>query len=159
MYSLRVILFIQIEIVNRNLHKLDNTSSGQVLERLKAALKVSTDSELAEATQTNRQTLGNWRLRQSIPYSLCVKTAQSKNISLDWLLAGEGPMQRLDGGKSQVEDFPNPQERSILSLYRSLSSEDQQAIHQIVSEKKRLREVEKRLEELLQALATSNFTT
>ena len=149
---MRVSLFTHNAKVNKELFKLGKSSAGAVLDRLQIVFEVANDSQLCEATGTPRPTLGNWRARQSVPYSLCVSVADSKGISLDWLLTGEGPMRR---GEISPTSTPTntAQEEAILSLYRSLSESDQREIQSAAEEKKRIRDIEQRLEDLTAALA------
>lgn len=70
---------------------MHNTSL--VLDRLQTVFGVSTDTDLAEKLGVKRATLGAWRTRESTPYAECINIAESRNISLDWLLTGKGDMQ------------------------------------------------------------------
>lgn len=65
-------------------------SSDEVLDRLKLALRIETDSELANILGIKRATLSNWRSRNSIDLPLLFSKCES--ISLDWLIKGEGEM-------------------------------------------------------------------
>jgi len=126
-----------------------------VLERLMTVFAVDSDSELARKLDVNRQTLGSWRSRQSIPYALCVNISEAEGVSLDWLLAGEGEM--LRGGSISPTSKPaaNPQEDAILALFRSLEETDRREIQSAAEEKKRIRDIEQRLEDLTEALAVA----
>ena len=62
-----------------------------VIERMKVALSVSTDSALAKSLGLKGSgTVSSWKTRGSIPFNECLKISQNKNISLDWLISGEG---------------------------------------------------------------------
>lgn len=69
-----------------------NTDTNSVLGRLQLLYGVQSDSELSRVTGINRQTIGSWRARSSIPYELCVSLASERGVSLNWLLAGTGAM-------------------------------------------------------------------
>lgn len=61
-----------------------------VVNRLREALGVSSDTELADALRTSRQNVSKWRARGSVPYAEAVYVSLSKGISLDYLLTGAG---------------------------------------------------------------------
>ncbi|NWD70756.1 helix-turn-helix domain-containing protein [Pseudomonas gingeri] len=125
------------------------------MNRLHIALGVENDSQLCEATGTNRQTMGNWRSRNSVPYPLCVKLAEELGLSLDWLLAGEGKMFRgMSGAATDAPAF-DPQEEAVLALFRSLGEAGKRDIQSAAEEKKRLMDVEQRVKELTEALAAT----
>ncbi len=78
-------------------------SSDEVLDRLKYALKIDTDSELANELGIKRATLSNWRSRNSIDLPLLFSICES--INLDWLITGRGEMtkQNILADKSSIQ--------------------------------------------------------
>ncbi len=121
-----------------------------VLDRLHQIFGVKNDSQLCSALGVNRSTVGSWISRESVPYAICVDIAAERGISLDWLLTGEGPMLRgqsapVDSGSSGPA---NPREQAILELYRALDEDAQREIQSAAEEKKRLKALEQRLQEL-----------
>ncbi|WP_093380822.1 helix-turn-helix transcriptional regulator [Pseudomonas sp. UC 17F4] len=126
--------------------KLGKKTAGDVLDRLQIVFGVGSDSQLCVTVGVPRATMGNWRSRDSVPYELCVRVAEAEGLSLDWLLRGEGPMK--PGEVAPVTSANTPQEDAILSLYRALGDADRRDIQSAVEEKKRLRDIEQRLEEL-----------
>ncbi|WP_439864317.1 helix-turn-helix domain-containing protein [Pseudomonas antarctica] len=110
-------------------------SLDAVLERLMTVFAVDSDSDLARKLDVNRQTLGSWRSRQSIPYALCVSVSEAEGVSLDWLLAGEGAMLRGVSSHSAEKGTRNPQEDAILALFRSLEEADRREIQNAAEEK------------------------
>lgn len=124
-----------------------------VLERLMTVFSVDSDSELARKLGVNRQTLGSWRSRKSIPYALCVNVSESEGVSLDWLLTGEGTMLRAGSEAVSETAAINPQEEAILELFRSLGEAGRREIQIAAEEKKRLMDVEQRLKDLTKILA------
>ncbi|WP_260845986.1 helix-turn-helix domain containing protein [Pseudomonas azotoformans] len=114
---------------------------------------VDSDSELARKLDVNRQTLGSWRSRQSIPYALCVNVSEAEGVSLDWLLTGEGAMLRGGTVAPTASPVTSPQEDAILALFRSLEETDRREIQSAAEEKKRIRDIEQRLKDLTEALA------
>jgi len=124
-----------------------------VLERLMTVFAVDSDSELARKLDVNRQTLGSWRSRQSIPYALCVSVSEVEGVSLDWLLTGEGSMFRCGEVEPSETLTKNKQEEAILELFRSLGEAGKREIQSAAEEKKRLMDVEQSLKDLKEALS------
>ena len=79
-----------------------------VLARLKLLTGSDTDVQLARALAVSPQTLSSWKVRDSIPYSLCIDLARQHGCSLDWLLLGERDdrqaLQSLDSWQSEMLD-------------------------------------------------------
>ncbi len=140
--------------VNRVLLILKNEDVRQVLDRMQLLLGVKNDSELAAALGINRSTMGSWVSREAVPYAICVSLAAEKGASLDWLLSGVGPMLRGGSAPSAaMSSGLSPREEAILGLLRGLDEADQRDIQSAAEEKKRLRQIEQRLQELTNALA------
>ncbi|MEE1883176.1 helix-turn-helix domain-containing protein [Pseudomonas soli] len=132
---------------------MDKKSAAAVLDRLHTVFGVKNDSQLCEVTGVNRPTMGNWRSRNSVPYPLCVSVAEEKGVSLDWLITGEGVMDRSHRTNEDDALLDDPLERSILTLCRSLDEEAKRDIQSVAQEKKRLSDIEKQLTKLMLALA------
>ena len=64
-------------------------SSEKIIERLKEALEINSDSALAERLKVTKGTLSNWKARNSLDFEKCFSCDL---ISVDWLLTGEGEM-------------------------------------------------------------------
>ncbi|MCP2022945.1 UNVERIFIED_ORG: hypothetical protein J2Y76_003860 [Pseudomonas reinekei] len=129
--------------------------SQAVLARLKQVTGTKTDASLSSALQISPQTLSSWRGRDSTPYSLCVEIAQTRGISLDWLLLGEGPILRQTiTDSSDTDQESTTRENTILALWRLLDENDRCAIQNTLEEKQRLRDMELRLSEMAAILAT-----
>lgn len=146
---------------------MSSTGVLAVLARLKSFLGVTSDAELAGVLETSPQTVSSWKRRESIPYALCVELSSSYGVSLDWLLKGkdtEHPTSPLNDTSSQKnanhsEEALTQREQEILGLLRGLDEADQRDIHSAAQEKKRLREIEQRLQELTNALAAGAART
>jgi hypothetical protein len=133
---------------------LRSKKSQAVLARLKQITGTKTDASLSTALQISPQTLSSWKGRDSTPYSLCVEIAQTRGISLDWLLLGEGPVLRQTVTNSSQADPQSTRENTILTLWRLLGEDDRCAIQNALEEKHRLRDMELRLCEMAAILAT-----
>ena len=133
---------------------MGNKTAGAVLDRLQVVYGVKNDNQLGDALQINRSTLGNWRSRDSVPYTICVGVAEDRDISLDWLLTGMGSMSRdkakanLGMEESTARYGMDPKERAILELFRELDEGGQREIQSAAEEKKRLKALEQRIQEL-----------
>ncbi|EOK5395662.1 helix-turn-helix domain-containing protein [Pseudomonas aeruginosa] len=123
-------------------------SLDAVLGRMMGFFGVTTDSALARALPVNRQTLAGWRKRDSVPYGECIKFCEMYGISLDWLLTGEGPMLRSEVGRAAPANAESPREQALLALWRELDEDAQREIQLAAEEKKRLKTLEQRLQEL-----------
>lgn len=65
-------------------------SSEKIIERLKEALEINSDSTLAERLKVTKGTLSNWKARNSLDFEKVFSVCGL--ISVDWLLTGEGEM-------------------------------------------------------------------
>lgn len=65
-------------------------SSEKIIERLKEALEINSDSSLAERLKVTKGTLSNWKARNSLDFEKVFSVCDL--ISVDWLLTGEGEM-------------------------------------------------------------------
>lgn len=124
-----------------------------VLRRMKLITATNTDSELSSALALSPQTLSSWKIRNSIPYSLCVNLAACHDVSLDWLILGEGPQQRACSNNAAViDDGTENWESRLLNQLRALGPQDRQAIAKAVEEKQRFRQLERQVEEMSRQL-------
>ncbi|MCY1297030.1 Bacteriophage CI repressor helix-turn-helix domain protein [compost metagenome] len=127
---------------------MGNKNAASVLDRLQLVFGAKNDTQLGEALQVNRSTLGNWRNRDSVPYTICVDVALERGVSLDWLLTGDGPMKRGEAALPVGVSTESPREQALLALWRELGEDDQREIQRVAEEKKRLTSLEQRLAEL-----------
>lgn len=121
-------------------------------------VEATSDSALARAIPVNRQTLASWRKRDRVPYLECIKFSEEHGLSLDWLLTGEGPMRREEQPQpaAPAVEVPegysafemSPREAAMLELFRSLDEDGQREIQGAAAEKKRLSDLEQRVQEL-----------
>ena len=133
--------------------------SQAVLTRLKLITGTSTDAALSSALQISPQTLSSWKGRDSTPYAICIDIAQTRGISLDWLLLGEGPMLRhVETNTTDVTSESTTRENTILALWRLLNEDDQFAIQSALEEKRRLRDLELKLAEMTSTLSTLQYS-
>jgi len=62
--------------------------AAAVIDRMKMAVRVKTDTELATKIGVSKTTVASWRSRNSIPLFECVGVAEDAQVSLDWLIFG-----------------------------------------------------------------------
>lgn len=119
-------------------------SKPLILNRLKEALNITKDTDLACLLGVSKSTLSNWVSRNSIDYdkvfSLC------EHISIDWLLTGQGNMLR---NTEHFETLPNNQSQNsdLVSLLKEQVKEQQAKITEQAIEIGMLRERLKLIEE------------
>ena len=120
----------------------------QILGRLLLVLAAKNESELAKLLDTTSSNISTWKKRGSIPLAICEQLARQRGLSMDWLLYGEGPMHRGEGGQVVQAAAESPREQAMLALWRELDENAQREIQRAAEEKKRLTEIEQRLAEL-----------
>jgi hypothetical protein len=93
------------DVAKMSTSKLDDPRFGAlaVIERLKEVFGVTSDAALAEKMNVPRQRISKWKIRNSIPYLEAVEVSFSRNVSLDYLLAGEGAEARKLRGPSELD--------------------------------------------------------
>ncbi|WP_221800483.1 helix-turn-helix domain-containing protein [Oceanobacter mangrovi] len=131
---------------------MDKKSASAVIERLKRCLGAGSDSELSRITKVNRQTLSNWKTRNTVPYTLCIQAAEEQHFSLDWLLLGVGQPTSHALAEETASNCSSPpltdKQQELLALFDNLSAVQQQDLLADVKEKSRISEMEKALEDL-----------
>lgn len=133
---------------------MGNKSAASVLDRMHLVYGVKNDNQLGEALEVNRSTLGNWRARDSVPYTICVDLATARGISLDWLLTGEGPMRRGEGDAAAAPNAADPREAALLAHYSELDDTAQLEILGAARLRRRVDTLERQLQELQAVVAT-----
>lgn len=118
---------------------------ASVLDRLKRLTATESDAELSRALSISPQTLSSWKVRESIPYSLCVDIARQYACSLDWLLLGKPERHCVCQGNEGWEC-------DILERLRTLSQADRQAVLLLIQDKQRIQQLEQQLSALTRQL-------
>jgi hypothetical protein len=138
-------------------------SANDVIERLKMVFNAGSDQALSSFIGASKTTISSWRQRDSIPYAVCIRVAQEKGITLDWLLTGVEPMYRSQiaapAGRSGLsptyaEEAP-PIDQTVINtarLLEELTPTQRREIFDDIEEKKRLNTIERELDELKQEL-------
>ncbi len=79
---------------NNNEMKLTLSETEDIIGRLKEALDVKSDGQLAKNLGITRQNIGAARKRDDVPPGWIYKVAELSGCSMDWLRFGQGPQRR-----------------------------------------------------------------
>ena len=85
---------------NNENNKLNSilTEAEMIISRLKEALQVKSDGQVATYLGISRQNIGAARKRGDIPPGWISKVAEITGYSMDWLCFGNGPKLRVEYG-------------------------------------------------------------
>jgi len=72
------------------------SETEEIIGRLKEALNVKSDGELAKNLGISRQNIGAARKREDVPPGWIYKVAELSGCSMDWLRFGQGPKVRVE---------------------------------------------------------------
>lgn len=81
---------------NNNEIGVSLSESQEIIERLKEALNVKSDGQLANHLGISRQNIGAARKRDDVPPGWIHKVAELSGCSMDWLRFGHGPKSRME---------------------------------------------------------------
>jgi DNA-binding CsgD family transcriptional regulator len=76
--------------------RLSLSEAEEIIGRLKEALNVKSDGELAKNLGISRQNIGAARKRDDVPPGWIYKVAELSGCSMDWLRFGQGPKVRTE---------------------------------------------------------------
>jgi hypothetical protein len=62
----------------------------EIFHRLSQVIDIKSNNKLADLFMVAEQTIRTWKNRDKIPYEQLVEVSKRNNISLNWLLTGEG---------------------------------------------------------------------
>lgn len=63
---------------------------NDILTRLKSALNIKSDAELAEVLNIKTNVLGNWKSRNSLDHGAIIRVCEERGIDLNWILKTTG---------------------------------------------------------------------
>ena len=81
---------------NKNDLSVKLSETEEIIGRLKEALNVRSDGELANNLGISRQNIGAARKRDDVPPGWIYKVAEISGCSMDWLRFGQGPKVRVE---------------------------------------------------------------
>ncbi len=70
---------------------MSRQNAKKILHRVKEALGVSTDAELAARLGVVHGTIGSWKSRDTLDYKLLIDATLEAGANLHWLFTGVGP--------------------------------------------------------------------
>jgi hypothetical protein len=94
-----------ISLHNANMQIISSHNANFILNRVKLALNISTDTKLSLFLGIDNSTLSSWKKRNSIDYPLIF--AKCKHINYDWLITGSGEMIRGNSIPEQIHHNEN----------------------------------------------------
>lgn len=118
-----------------------------IIDRLKSVFNVTTDSALCRALDVSPQTLSSWKLRDSIPYAICVDISIKQNVSLDWLLLGRGEPVN-EACNEIVTSAVSNSDLTLIELLGQLDPEVKKDILRRAEEKQQMINMQKELDKL-----------
>lgn len=77
---------------------------NNILDRVRDALGISTDTALAKELDVSQQVVSNWRSRGSMDFQRVVDRAVKDGVDLRWLLIGEHS--QVDGVRRMIVKSP-----------------------------------------------------
>ena len=89
---------------NNSRINLDLSETEEIIGRLKHALDVKSDGQLAKYLGITRQNIGAARKRDDVPPGWIYKVAEVSGCSMDWLRFGQGPKKRVAYSSSKTRD-------------------------------------------------------
>lgn len=127
-----------------------------VIGRLKKALKINNDCELAERINMKPTTFNSRKKSQSLPYEEILVLANTEKLDFNWVLTGEGEMLKTKPEPIQPSSTEDRRigasERRIgimQELLDGLNQTQQQEILLVIEEKKRMNEMQRQIEQLI----------
>jgi len=75
-----------------------------ILERLKELEDFRFDAQVCELLGSTKTQLNNWKTRNTIPYEKLFTYCESREVSMNWLLSGEGPVHLMDKEMESLRD-------------------------------------------------------
>lgn len=108
-------------------------NSSEILDRLRGALKLSNDTELATTLGIKKATLSNWRSRNSLDWPLLFSFC--KQMDLNWLVWGD----KTDALQSQTAPHETPSNDALITHLDSKLREKDKEIGNLREEIGRLK--------------------
>ena len=104
------------KINNSNGLNISLNETEEIIGRLKEALNVKSDGQLAKYLSITRQNIGAARKRDDVPPGWIYKVAELSGCSMDWLRFGHGP--KVRAGYTAAGSKPKGELSSQASPYK-----------------------------------------
>lgn len=111
----------------------------EVIDRLKKALQIKADYELAERLNMKATSFNSRKKANSLPYEEILLLANSENLNIDWLLTGNGQMLKSDATENAVVPI---RAKQFAEIFQFLNAKQQEEIFAVIEEKKRINALE-----------------
>lgn len=92
---------------------------NEVIDRLKKALKIKADYEIAERLNMKAGAFNARKKSDSLPYEELLLLAELEKLDYNWLLTGEGTMLKGGGANENFSD----EDVKLLKLIKALAPE------------------------------------
>lgn len=117
----------------------------EIMDRLKKVTNANSYNSLADALGLSSSAFANLKKRGSVPYDKIISLASSLNVSIDWVITGEGEMYRTPKDESEVTDKHS---EKVLELYGALSDTQRKEILFAIEEKQQLNQLMETVQQL-----------
>jgi hypothetical protein len=98
----------------------------EVMGRVKKALKIKTDKELAERLNMKETTFNSRKKANSLPFEELLGLANTENWDFNWVLKGEGTMYQSAGTLT-------PRQKALLDNYENMDEHCKRTIEAAAS--------------------------
>lgn len=113
---------------------------NEVIDRLKKVLKINHDYEVAERLNMKPGAFNARKKSDSLPYEEILLLAELEKLDYNWLLTGEGTMLK-NSGVIEISGM-NIKQKALFEGYNYLSEQQQDEVLAVISEKKRINDLE-----------------
>lgn len=79
---------------------------SEIIEKMRWAGKLKNDSAVARRLGVTPQALSNYKKRGEMPSDLVLKFSKMYDLSMDWLITGEGVAQKPGVGDTGLASYP-----------------------------------------------------
>ena len=84
----------------------------EIIEKMRWAGKLKNDSAVARRLGVTPQALSNYKKRGEMPTDLVLKFSGMYGLSMDWLITGEGPVQKPGTSGKGLVSYPTAGEET-----------------------------------------------
>jgi len=116
-----------------------------VISRVKKALKIKADYELANRINMKPTAFNSRKKANSLPFEELLVLANSEKLDFNWVLTGEGEMYRIG---PKINSVSEERAEKFIELFDTLNETQQKEILAACAEKKRMNELEQKVDQL-----------